>query len=166
MWTLIMSLVRLDGLTGVVKEPPKIVRERHSFSKTAELSMSKSSFKPKKRKVRKRRNMEYVEDSSSSDDERNEKMFQWMAMASLMDKDEGPNDAESMVIKELETQNKSILNLRGQYNYDGTPYNNRMVEKMEALEKKLIESKKARNSTNTSYFFNQMMMLMMMNPSK
>ena len=104
--------------------------------------------------------------SSSTKDSKQEKMFQWMAIASMMDDDDGPNNAEVALLKEMEEQNKAIMALRGKYSMEGAPYNNRALQKIELLEQKLMENKKVRSAQNPSYFFNQMMMMMMMNPSK
>lgn len=39
---------------------------------------------------------------SRGGDEKNEKMFQWMALASMMNDDDGPNDAEAALVHDIE----------------------------------------------------------------
>jgi hypothetical protein len=46
------------------------------------------------------------------------------------------------MIKEIEMQNRQLMNLKGKFGQAGNPYQNSLQEKIELIEKKMFEAKK------------------------
>jgi len=105
------------------------------------------------------------DDSSDEESSGGDMMFQMMAMAQMMKGDTEEDDEKIKLIKELQQQNAQILALKQTFARNGSPFANQMQDKIDYLERLMIESDKKSKQQNSGYFFNQMLMMMMMNPS-
>ena len=105
------------------------------------------------------------EASDSSEEEEDDQTFQMMAMAQMMRRQPAEDDDQTRLLKDLQQQNEQILRLKEQFSKNGSPYASQMNERIEYLERMIVEADKKGKSQQSGYFFNQMLMMMMMNPS-
>ena len=132
------------------------------FRRTAEKNMGMSSS-GYSRRGKKDRNKD---DSSSEDDgDENGQMMQMMMLAQMMGSESNEDDNQVKLVKELQKQNEQILKLKQNFGVNGSPYANQMSDRIQQLERMLLDSDKKAKTQNSGYFFNQMLMMMMMNPS-
>lgn len=135
---------------------------RRAFSRAAQNSLSSSQYSTSTNNSR----FNSTESSTFSSKPQNNQMYQWMAMASLLNQDDAAEGGEDALLQELETQNRALLQMREKSSGLAGPANQRLLSRIDDLEKKLNENNKSNSGKKMSYFFNQMMMMMMMNPSK
>lgn len=149
--------------TGELRQSQRsMVSQPGGFSRTAEMSLGIPNM-PTRRNLATPKKQE---SSSEESEEEDGNMFQMMAMAQMMRQQPGENDEQTRLIQELQRQNESILKLKENFSKNGTPYANQMTDRIQYLEKLLMESDKKQKDQNSGYFFNQMLMMMMMNPSR
>lgn len=133
-----------------------------AFGETAKMSLgipNMSTPIPSRRKV------PVIKESDSSEEE-DDTAMQMMVMAQMMRKQPQEDDEQTRLLKDLQTQNAQILQLKEHFAKNGSPYASQMTQRIEYLERMLLESDKKGKQQQTGYFFNQMLMMMMMNPSK
>ena len=131
------------------------------FSRTAEMSLGIPSMPTRRGAPVPIRQ----ESSSEESEEEDDNMLQMMTMAQMMRQQPGENDEQTKLIQELQRQNDMILKMKENFSKNGTPYANQMTDRIQYMEKLLLEADKKQKDQNSGYFFNQMLMMMMMNPS-
>lgn len=105
-------------------------------------------------------------DSSGEGGAGSNKMMEMMALAQMMKAQPDEDDELTKMIQNVKGTNDAILALKQSARLGGSPFGNQVRDKVQYLEKLVLESDKKNKNMNEGYFFNQMLMMMMMNPSR